>query len=76
MPKAKVTSKGQITLPKEVRAKLGLEPGEAVEFIEERGEFRLRRHVGPSPFTQYRGYLTELHGKDPDRVLDELRGEA
>lgn len=76
MPKAKVTSKGQITIPKEIRAKLGLEPGEAVEFVEEKGEYRIRRHVGPSPFAQYRGYLARLQGKDPNRILDELRGEA
>jgi antitoxin PrlF len=31
---ATITSKGQITLPKSVRAKLGLEAGHRVEFIE------------------------------------------
>ena len=34
MARARVTSKGQITVPKEIREKLGVEPGDMVEFIE------------------------------------------
>lgn len=34
MPSATVTSKGQITLPKEVRARLGVRPGDRVAFRE------------------------------------------
>ncbi len=33
--RATLTSKGQITLPKEVRNRHGLRPGDTVEFIEE-----------------------------------------
>ena len=35
--RATVTSKGQITLPKEVRVRHGLKPGDTVEFLEEGG---------------------------------------
>jgi antitoxin PrlF len=35
--RALITSKGQLTLPKEVRDRLSLKPGDAVEFIEEGG---------------------------------------
>jgi antitoxin PrlF len=35
--RALITSKGQITLPKEVRDRLSLKPGDAVEFIEDGG---------------------------------------
>ena len=35
--KATITSKGQITLPKEVRNRFGLKTGDSVEFIEEEG---------------------------------------
>jgi antitoxin PrlF len=34
LPTATITSKGQVTLPKTVRTKLGLEAGHRVEFIE------------------------------------------
>jgi antitoxin PrlF len=36
--RALITSKGQITLPKEVRDRHSLKPGDAVEFIEEGGK--------------------------------------
>lgn len=43
MATAAVTSKGQITIPVEVRKKLGLKPGDRVRFIEgENGEFIIR----------------------------------
>lgn len=32
MPTATITSKGQITVPKEIREHLGLEPGDRVNF--------------------------------------------
>lgn len=35
--RATITSKGQITLPKAVRLRHGLKPGDSVEFIEENG---------------------------------------
>lgn len=42
----KITSKGQVTIPKEIRDRLGLLPGTEVEFIEEAGEARVRRVAG------------------------------
>ena len=36
--RALITSKGQITLPKEVRDRHSLKPDDAVEFIEEGGK--------------------------------------
>ena len=42
MSEAKMTSKGQITLPKEIRLKLGLKQGDRVRFIvEDDGRVRL-----------------------------------
>ena len=42
MPTATVTSKGQITIPREVRLALGLDSGDRVEFVErEKGRFEV-----------------------------------
>ena len=42
MSEAKMTTKGQITVPKDVRLKLGLKPGDRVRFIvEDDGRVRL-----------------------------------
>jgi AbrB family looped-hinge helix DNA binding protein len=47
MATAAVTSKGQITIPAEVRKKLGLKVGDRVRFIEgENGEYILRPKTG------------------------------
>ena len=44
MYKAKITSKGQITLPAALRKELGVEMGESVAFFPEKnGEFRMRK---------------------------------
>ena len=39
---AKITTKGQITLPKDVRDRHGLRPGDRVEFVEEDGKTWVR----------------------------------
>lgn len=42
MPKAILTSKGQITIPKAVRESLGVETGDRVEFVEvEKGVYNV-----------------------------------
>ncbi|MDP7223789.1 MAG: AbrB/MazE/SpoVT family DNA-binding domain-containing protein [SAR202 cluster bacterium] len=41
---AKVTSKCQITIPKEVRKRMGIQPGDQLEFVEKRG-YTISRNV-------------------------------
>jgi antitoxin PrlF len=36
MPRSTVTSKGQITIPKQVRDEMGLKPGDRVDFVRDR----------------------------------------
>ncbi|MPZ15386.1 MAG: AbrB/MazE/SpoVT family DNA-binding domain-containing protein [Chloroflexi bacterium] len=73
--KTRITSKGQVTVPKHVRQRLGLQPGDEIEFVESDGAFRLEKRVPASPFERYRGFLTHLAGQDPDGILAEMRGE-
>lgn len=43
----KVTTKGQVTIPLELRKKAGILPGSEVEFYESGGKLHLRKVRGP-----------------------------
>lgn len=43
MYQSRMTSKGQVTVPAELRKELGLEPGDRVEFVRENGTIRVRK---------------------------------
>lgn len=75
MPVAKVTSKGQITLPKEVRENIGISSGEEVEFQKEENGYLLKKKVKHSPFDRFVGHLKKKKGKLPDKIIEELRGK-
>ena len=74
MVTAKVTSKGQITLPKVVREKLGISPGERIGFVERRGMFMIRKPFKKSPFDRWLGKLNHLKGATADKIIEDLRG--
>lgn len=42
----RITSKGQVTIPKEIRDEFGLLPGTEVEFIADAGQVRVRKLEG------------------------------
>ena len=78
---AKLTSKGQITVPKRVRARLGVKEGDLIAFEEEGDKVVVRPVRKASPFAKYRGignseigssreeiikYVRDLRGFDPD----------
>ncbi|MBI4698738.1 MAG: AbrB/MazE/SpoVT family DNA-binding domain-containing protein [Nitrospirae bacterium] len=71
---AKVTSKGQITIPKEVRDKLGVHPGEDIGFESEGGVFYIRKTLKKSPFDKWVGRLKTHNRRKTDDVVDALRG--
>ena len=52
---AKVTSKGQITLPYEIRRELGVRAGDRVEFQKDDTGFHIRAVRTESPFEKFRG---------------------
>lgn len=79
---AKITSKGQITIPAEMRRALGVGEGDSLIFEDDGGGIRvLRKLDGESPFAKYQGignpdipsglenivrYFREFRGHDPD----------
>ncbi len=73
---ATVTSKGQVTLPKDVRQALGVDVGGQIEFEIRASEVVLRRRIPDDVFDAWRGYLA---GKTPwgstDEMMADLRGE-
>lgn len=73
----KVTSKGQVTIPKPVRDHLGIVPGTEVEFRRaEDGNIVIQRADGtrpPSRFAKARGSAGP--GLSTDELMALLRGE-
>jgi antitoxin PrlF len=71
-----ISSKGQITVPQEIRNRLGLVPGDRVEFVVEgeRTVLRLARSVA-NPFNKYKGALGTFPGgkKEINAWLHDLR---
>jgi AbrB family looped-hinge helix DNA binding protein len=75
----KITSKGQVTIPKEMREAFGLLPGTEVEFVPAESEIRVRKAVG----SRRRGEEVVAHlreaGKNYTMTTDEVmrltRGE-
>ena len=57
--KSTISSKGQITVPIEIRQRLGLKAGDRVEFVVEEGKTVLRpnRSEEENPFLKYVGAL-------------------
>ena len=71
--KSTVSSKGQITLPVEVRQKLGLVPGTIVHFeLREEGLLLRKGAAGLHPVDQLFGRLKLA--RSVDALLDEMRG--
>ena len=71
---AKVTSKGQVTIPKVIREKLGVHPGEDVGFEERDNLLVISKVVTKSPFDKWMGKLKHLEGKRSDDLVKEARG--
>ena len=52
---AKITSKGQVTVPQEIRRLLGVRTGDHLLFEEDRSGVRVRAVKQESRFAKYRG---------------------
>jgi AbrB family looped-hinge helix DNA binding protein len=75
---AKITSKGQVTIPRAVRQALGVEAGDRLLFEEDENGVHVRPVRTASPFAKYRGIGNAgISGgrKSINRWLRQLRGE-
>jgi AbrB family looped-hinge helix DNA binding protein len=70
--KARVAERGQVTIPKLLRERLGVKPGTVLEFSEERGRLIAVKSGGADPVSEVYGCLGR--GIDTDAVIAELRG--
>jgi len=69
----RVTSKGQVTIPKEIREALGIEPGDEVAFERTEEGYEIRKEApttqtGADPFETYRG-----HADSEETMADRMR---
>lgn len=67
-----VSEKGQITIPKALRDRLGIRPGQVLEVREEQGALVLAKRLAPDALDGLYGSL-DL-GSTPDEFIEELRG--
>ncbi len=78
-PSSRISSKGQVTIPQEVRLRLGLQEGDRVEFVVE-GERTLIRPArqADNPFERYVGALGTFPGgvEEINAWVAELRDET
>jgi AbrB family looped-hinge helix DNA binding protein len=76
---AKVTSKGQVTLPAELRNRLGIEAGDRILFVEQTdGSFALRVRSGTLADLKglLRGKARPASDKQIREWIDEARSRA
>jgi AbrB family looped-hinge helix DNA binding protein len=71
----RVTQKGQVTIPRDIRLLLGIKTGDEIVFELDKGKAVLKKKsVSIHNFKKYVGFLSHLKGKKTDDVIDELRG--
>jgi AbrB family looped-hinge helix DNA binding protein len=78
---AKITSKGQVTVPLKIRKELGVKPGDSIVFEKDGDTVTVRPLRKESPFAKYRGignpgissgreavnkFIREIRGFDPE----------
>jgi len=72
-----LSSKGQVTVPRDIRIRLGLKEGDRLEFVVERGRMIVRPEPRKkNPFEAYIGALGASPGgvKGINAWLSEVRG--
>lgn len=70
---AKLTSKGQVTIPQEIRKALKLKAGDSITFTVEGNQATMRPNLPEDPFGAWAGAWREGEGKPLEAILEEER---
>jgi AbrB family looped-hinge helix DNA binding protein len=77
----RVTEKGQVTIPKDIRERLAIKPGSEVDFVvSENGVMLVQAGDGKSDFKDFEDWAAsvqgtwDLDGMTPDEYFEWLRG--
>ena len=68
-----LSEKGQITIPKKLRDRLGLQAGSVLEFESVAGALIARKKVAQDVFEKWRGRGRLASGKNTDEYLRAIR---
>ncbi len=72
--KTRVSERGQITIPKKVRERLGIRPGQELEVREQDGAIIAYKAPTADPLAAVTGILET--DKPTDELVEEIRGAA
>jgi AbrB family looped-hinge helix DNA binding protein len=70
--KTTVSEKGQVTIPKALRDRLGIRPGQVLEVCEDRGKLVVAKAAPTDVWESVVGILNS--GRSTDEIMEELRG--
>jgi antitoxin PrlF len=75
--RATVSERGQVTIPKRLRTRLGIRAGQLLEFHEETesGRMIVQKVFDEDPLAGLFGIL-KSDGRSTDEIIEELRGHA
>ena len=72
--KTRVSERGQITIPKAIRERLGIRPGQELEVSEQNGTIVACKASTSDPLTAVTGIIET--DQSTDDLIEEIRGQA
>ena len=76
MPMPRITSKGQVTIPQDIRNKFGFLPGMEVDIITEGNKALIIKSRRENRFIKWLGKGKQRTKKDIDQIIDDIRGRS